>query len=348
MMKYVLLGKSGLRVSEISLGCMTFGTEWGYGNDREGSFELFNAYREQGGNFFDTANRYTEGISEVWLGDFIRASHSRNESVIATKYALYDQNGRINDGGNHRKNLVQSLHASLKRLGTDYVDLLYVHAWDFTIAPEEMMRQLAYLVQDGKVLHIAISDTPAWVVSRCNTIAELRAWPSFSCFQAEYSLITRDVEREILPLCAQDQMPLIAWGPLGGGALTGKYLKPETALGRVPENSKRRSPKSIQIAEKVVQISEEMNVKPAAVALRWLLQTYTRVIPVVGAKNASQLKESLQACYFSLSDQAMDELNAVSHIDIGWPHDFLTSETVARVLHGGLAQRIDLPVLKQK
>jgi len=347
-MKYKLLGKSGLRVSELCFGTMTFGTEWGYGADKAASKELFETYWDAGGNFFDTANRYTEGVSEVWLGEFVRAARCRQEVVLATKYSLYTESGRKNDGGNHRKNLVQSVEGSLKRMGTDYIDLLYVHAWDFTVEEEELMRNLNYLVSSGKVLHIAISDSPAWRVARCNTIAAYRGWQPFTAFQGEYSLITRDVERDILPLCDADRMPLVAWGALGGGALTGKYLGETPESGRVKADSKRRNEKSMQIATEVKRIAENNAVPSAAVALRWLMQGTVSVIPIVGARTAEQLMQSLAALSISLTAEEMDSLNQVSALELGWPHDFLRSEQVLNVLHGGLAGLLDLPLSPHK
>lgn len=338
-MKYHCLGKSGLRVSEICLGTMTFGLSWGYGAGLDESREVFHTYCEAGGNFFDTANLYTDGESEAFLGKFIQEAGNRDTAVVATKYSLVTRRGRINDGGNHRKNLIQSLHGSLKRLQMDYVDLLYVHAWDFTVDPDELMRSLEDVVRSGKVLHVAISDTPAWIAARCNTLASMRGWSPFTAFQAEYSLITRDVERDILPLCVTDQMPLIAWAPLAGGALTGKYLKPETAVGRVKPESKRRSPRSLTMAEEVVRIAAELQCPPAAVALRWVMDAPGLVIPVVGARNAEQLKQSLCACDVQLSETQIQSLNRVSEIDPGWPHDFLRSEAVTNNLDGGLQTR---------
>ena len=345
-MSYRLLGSSGLRVSELCLGTMTFGTSWGYGTDYEGSRAIYQRYTEAGGNFFDTANRYTEGESEVFLGRLVREFGHRDTAVVATKYSLVTEMGRINDGGNHKKNLVQSVEGSLRRLQMDYIDLLYVHAWDFTVTPETLMRSLDDMVRQGKVLHVAISDAPAWQVARCNTIAQMRGWSPFTAFQAEYSLITRDVERDILPLCVEDNMPLIAWGPLGGGALTGKYVKDANTTGRVKPDSKRRSPKSTDMARLVVELAAQRNVPPAAVALRWLMQGPGNILPVVGARNADQLSESLACVGWNLDETELSALQNISAIDIGWPHDFLRSDTVYQVMDGGLQQQFSRPIPK--
>ena len=180
-MRYQLLGRSGLRVSELCLGTMTFGEEWGWGASRAESQKIFEAYAQAGGNFIDTANRYTEGTSETFVGEFVRADRAR--FVLASKYSLFTRRGDVNAGGNHRKNLVQSLDASLKRLGTDCLDLYWLHAWDSTTPVEEVMRALDDQVRAGKILHLGVSDTPAWVVAQANTLAQLRGWTPFSALQ---------------------------------------------------------------------------------------------------------------------------------------------------------------------
>ena len=220
-MRYKLLGKSGLRVSELALGTMTFGEEWGWGASKEECHKMFDAYAHAGGNFIDTANRYTEGTAERIIGELIAAD--RAHFVLASKYTLKMRNGDPNYCGNHRKNMVQSLEASLKRLHTDYLDLFWVHAWDFLTPVEEVMRGLDDLVRAGKVLYIGISDTPAWVIAQANTMAELRGWTSFVGMQAQYSLIERTPERELLPMARALDIGVLPWGILGAGVLSGKY-----------------------------------------------------------------------------------------------------------------------------
>src|ERR1044072_2499178 len=222
-MRYYLLGKSGLKVSEICLGTMTFGKEWGWGASKEDSRKMFDAYVNLGGNFIDTANIYTNGTSEKYVGEFV--SSDRDRFVIATKYTSNTRAGDPNAGGNHRKNMVQSLEASLKRLNTDYIDLYWVHAWDHTTPVEEMMRALDDMVKSGKILYIGISDAPAWIVSQANTLANLKGWTEFSSIQIEYSLIERTSERELLPMANALDIGITAWSPLGSGVLTGKYNK---------------------------------------------------------------------------------------------------------------------------
>ncbi len=339
-MKYKILGNSGLRVSEICLGTMTFGQEWGTGADYQESKNQFNLFLEKGGNFIDTANRYTEGTSEQWLGEFVKESKRRDELVIATKYSLFTEPNKLNDGGNHRKNLVQSLEKSLKRLQMDYVDILYLHAWDFSVSVEEVMRSLEYLVQSGKVLHIAFSDTPSWIVAQAQTIAEFRGWSKLCCLQLEYSLITRDIEREYFKLSEQMNLPILAWAPLAGGALSGKYLNSNhNDPKRLKSESKRLNQRSTAIAEKVVEIAQKTNSHPVQVALRWVMSK-KNVIPIVGARTAQQLEESLKVVDFYLSENEIQELNEVSKIELGFPNEFLASDNVINLLWNGLQNRM--------
>lgn len=340
-MKYKLLGKSGLRVSELCLGTMTFGEEWGYGANKEESLKIFNTFLDAGGIFFDTANRYTEGSSEQFLGEFVKNSDKRLESVIATKYSLYTQKQRINDGGNHRKNLVQSIEGSLKRLQTDYIDVLYLHAWDFMTPEEEVLRALDDLVKAGKVLYVGISDTPAWIVSRCNSIAELRGWTSFIGMQVEYSLITRDAERDLLPMASHMDIGVTCWAPLAGGALTGKYLDQKNKdPKRLKEDSNRLNEKSRLIVQEVVNIADELACSPSHVALNWIKNRKEVLIPVVGARHHQHLEDNLASLNYSLTKEQLLRLNNVSEIELGFPHDFLKTDGVQHVIHGGLADRI--------
>ena len=290
-MKYRLFGKSGLRVSELCLGTMTFGTEWGWGADKEESRRIFDTFANRGGNFLDTANRYTEGSSERFLGEFIKSE--RHHFVLASKYTLRDRTGDLNFAGSHRKNMMRSVEESLKRLDTEFLDILWVHAWDHLTPTEEVLRGLDDLIRSGKVHYIGVSDTPAWVVSHANTLAELRGWTAFTGLQVEYSLLQRTPERDLLPMAQHFGMAVTAWGSIGGGALTGKYLKGET--GRVVEQSARRSERANGITAKVVEVAEQIGRPAAQVAINWTRQNnpLVSVIPIVGARTAQQLEDSL-------------------------------------------------------
>ncbi len=337
-MQYKLLGNSGLRVSELALGTMTFGTEWGWGADKEESKKIFDAYAEAGGNFIDTANRYTEGMSERFVGEFIQSD--RDHFVVATKYTLYDRLGDVHFSGNHRKNLMRSVHGSLERLQTDYIDLLWVHAWDFITPIEEVLRGLDDLVTSGKVHYIGISDTPAWIVSRANTIAEFRGWNRFVGLQIEYSLIQRTPERDLIPMAEAMGLAVTPWAPLAGGALTGKYLKGED--GRVAEDSKRRGERATRIAERVVKVADKMEVSPAQVAIRWAMQKDFTSVPIIGARKHSQIVDSLECVNIEIPEKRMLELDEVSSISLGFPHDFLATDSVRKLVYGDTFDKLDL------
>lgn len=338
-MRYKLLGKTGLKVSEVCLGTMTFGEDWDIGTGKESSRKIFNAFVEAGGNFIDTANRYTEGTSETMLGEFIASK--RSEIVLATKYSLFNKRGEVNGTGNNRKNMVTSLEKSLKRLNTDYVDLFYLHAWDGMTPLEEIMRAFDDLITAGKVLYIGFSDTPAWIVSRADTMAELRGWHRVAATQAEYSLITRDAERDILPMASELDIAVTAWAPLAGGALTGKYLESNSGPTRLKEGSKRLNEKSVKIAKEVVAIAEELKCKPGAVAIRWVMQRSQVVIPVIGARTPEQMAGNLSYESITLSDDHLNRLNTVSTIELGFPHDFLSGPVAQDLIFGGLQGKID-------
>lgn len=338
-MRYKLLGNSGLRVSELCLGTMTFGEDWGWGANQAESRAMFDAFAAAGGNFIDTANRYTEGTSERYVGECIGAERARY--VLATKYTLYNQRDDVNASGNHRKNLVQSVEASLRRLGTDYVDLLYLHAWDFTTPPEEVMRALDDLVRAGKVLYLGVSDTPAWVIARCQTLAELRGWTSFISMQCEYSLLQRESERELLPMAHGLNVGVTAWAPLASGALTGKYLQGEPAGVRLAAGtSARLSAASQAIVREVVAVAAEGGHSPSQIALNWVRQQGRVVVPLIGARKVAQLQDNLGCLDFTLSSEQLQRLDTVSAISLGFPHDFLRSAGTQDVIFGGTQDKI--------
>ncbi|KAA3598318.1 MAG: aldo/keto reductase [Calditrichaeota bacterium] len=338
-MKFKLLGKSGLRVSEICLGTMTFGEDWGWGVDRKESKKIFDAFAEAGGNFIDTANYYTNGTSEKFLGEFISAE--REKFVLATKFTLAMRKGDPNSGGNHRKNILQSVEASLKRLNTDYIDLLWLHAWDFTTPVSEVMRTLNDLVSSGKVLYIGISDSPAWVVSQANTLAELRSWIQFTGLQVEYNLLNRDAERDLLPMANEFGITTTAWAPLASGILTGRYNKDANSGGRIKADNIRLTPENITIAEEVVKIAGEIGAKPSQVAINWIRQQSNSIIPILGASKTSQLVENLGCLDFFLTPEHLKRLHKISRIQLGFPHDFLRSARVREIITGGTDNLIE-------
>lgn len=337
-MKYKLLGKTGLRVSELCLGVMTFGEDWALGTNKSESKKVFDVFANAGGNFLDTANRYTEGTSEKIVGEFIHSD--RDHFVLATKYTLYDRLGDVNFSGNHRKNMMRSVEASLKRLNTDYIDVLYLHSWDDLTPIDEILRGFDDLVTQGKILYAGISDTPAWIVSQANTIADFRDRTRFNAMQIEYSLIQRTVERELLPMAKDQEITVTAWAPLAGGALTGKYLEGNDDSKRLADDSKRLNERSRKITKEVVAVAKELNCSAAQVSLRWVLQQNNLVIPVIGSRKESQIKDSMGCLDIVISDEQMKRLNEVSKIELGFPHDFLALDFVKEVTYGGMVDQI--------
>ncbi len=337
-MKYKLLGKSGLKVSELCLGTMGFGTEAGWGADKETSFAIMDAFAAAGGNFLDTANIYKLGTSEKLIGEFV-STRDRDYFVIATKYSLKDNQTNPNASGNNRKNMMRSVEASLKRLQTDFIDVLYLHIWDDLTPMDEILRGLDDLVRQGKVNYIAISDTPAWMVAKGNTLAELMGWSQFIALQVEYSLIQRSPERDLIPMAKHFGMTLIPWAPMAGGALTGKYLRGET--GRIKPGSNRLNEASVLITKEVIAIAEKLGVEPAHVALKWTMQQGFSSIPVVGATKVSQLQDNLKTVDVEIPDADMAALDAASAIDLGFPGKFFLEEGVRLNNFGGFYDKIE-------
>jgi len=337
-MDYKLLGKTGIKVSELCLGTMTFGTDWNFGSDKEESQRVFDAFVNAGGNFFDTANIYTTGTSEKYLGEFMQSE--RDNLVIASKYSLTESN-KINLSGNSRKNMTQSVEGSLKRLGTDYIDLYYVHAWDFLVAPEELMRNLEYLLTTGKILSIGISDTPAFITSRCNTLAELRGWNQFAAYQVEYCLTERTADREIIPLCEHDDMLFCGFGPLAAGLLSGKYLEENSNPKRMTKGvSARLSERNLAMSAEIKALAKEIGHTPSQVAIRWAMQMVKKSSPIFGARSLKQCEENLKVLGFSLTTEQMEKLNVISKIGPNNPNDFLKLPRLEEILYAGQKGKI--------
>jgi len=320
-MNYHLLGKSGLRVSEMCLGTMTFGEDWGWGASKEESRKLFDLFVEAGGNFIDTASNYTNGTSERLVGEFVAGR--RDEFVIATKYTLRRPGSDFKDlnaGGNHRKNMLRTVEASLQRLNTDVIDLLYLHVWDFTTPVEEVLRGLDDLVSSGKVLYVGISDTPAWIVSYSQAVAELRGWSRLVAYQAEFSLLERGAEYDVLPMTEAMQMSLLAFGLLGAGVLSGKFNQPggpgeHTRVSKTSESEKAA-------AAAVMAVAGEIGRTPSQVAINWARQKAAHIIPILGARRESQLRDNLGALEFSLSAEHISRLDQANPLPSVYPHSF--------------------------
>ncbi len=342
-MKYRLLGNSGLRVSELALGTMTFGEDWGWGSPKDEAQKVYNAFRESGGNFIDTANVYTNGTSESFLGEFVKGH--RASIVLATKYTNAAAGTDPNAGGNHRKNMMQSVEASLKRLQTDYIDLYWVHIWDRITPVEEVMRGLDDLVRQGKVLHVGISDAPAWWIAQANTLASFRGWSPFVGLQIEYSLVERTVERELIPMAKALNLGVTAWSPLAGGVLTGKYHSGGSAeSGRMSSDMMKQfmpdEQRTARIIKAVKTVADQTGRRMAQVALAWLRSRPVPVIPIIGARKLSQLQDNLASIDLSLSAEQFKTLDEASRIELGFPHEFYDKEMVRSLIYGGMADQI--------
>jgi aryl-alcohol dehydrogenase-like predicted oxidoreductase len=342
-MNFRLLGRSGLRVSELSLGTMTFGEEWGWGAAREESRRIYDAYREQGGNFIDTANVYTNGASERLLGEFLEGH--RQEIVLATKYSNAAAGADPNAAGNQRKSMVQAIEGSLARLKTDYIDLYWLHIWDQLTPLEEVMRAFDDLVRQGKVLYVGVSDAPAWWVAQANTLASLRGWSPFIGLQIEYSLAERTVERELVPMAKALGLGLVAWSPLAGGVLSGKYQG-----GQLPGDARYSTEAMRQflpqrerqdrIVAALRKVSEQIGRPMAQVALAWLRFREIPVIPIIGARKLSQVQDNLASASLDLSPEQVAILDEASQVELGFPYDLYRRDMVRSFVSGGLRDRI--------
>src|SRR3979411_801772 len=342
-MRYRLLGNSGLRVSEAALGTMTFGDDWGWGAAKDEARKVYDAFQEAGGNFIDSANIYTNGTSESFLGEFMEGH--RQSVVLATKYTNAFPGTDPNAAGNQRKNMMQAVEASLKRLKTDYIHLYWVHIWDQITPVEEVMRGLDDLVRAGKVLYTGISDAPAWWIAQANTLAHFRGWSPFVGLQIEYSLIERSVERELIPMAKALNLGLTAWSPLARGMLTGKYHgHGSSEQGRMNNDMMKDLMPDKQRTERIVAaiktVSDGTGPRMAQVALAWLRYRPVPVIPIIGARKLSQLQDNLASLELTLSADQLRTLDEASRIELGFPQHFYEREAVRAICYGGLRDQI--------
>jgi aryl-alcohol dehydrogenase-like predicted oxidoreductase len=321
-MKYRTFGRSGLRVSEAFLGTMTFGEDWGWGASAEDCRKMVTAYAEAGGNVIDTASNYTDGASERIVGELVESE--RDHFVLSTKYTLSLDGTDPNASGNHRKSLTRSLDQSLRRLRTDYIDILWVHIWDAHTPIEEMMRALDDAVRAGKVLYIGISDAPAWVVARANTLAEARGLTAFTGLQLPYSLVQRDIERELLPMADALSLSVAAWSPLAGGVLSGKFTRSETSE-PTRKNRAEISERDLRVAREVDAVADDLGVGSSEVAIAWTMAHRPWVHPILGARRLDQLTANLAALDLRLPEESLRRLDEASAIELGFPHDFIES-----------------------
>ena len=330
---YITLGRSGLRVSPLCLGAMTFGNEWGFGVEQDESFKLIDAYTERGGNFIDTANIYNKGHSEAIIGEYFDkrgkgGDNGRDRLVIATKWLGNMYPGDPNGGGAHRKALIESVEQSLRRMKTDYIDLLWNHFWDDHTPIDETMRALDRLVQDGKVRYIGLSDTPAWKCAQAQMIAEWRGWEPLCALQIEYSLLERTVEGELIPMAVEMGMGVTPWSPLKGGILSGKYTRdnhPEEGEGRYKQDSRYLTEKTYTIVDKLNEIAKKHGKSPAQIALAWVVERTGVASTIIGARKMDQLKANMDAVAIELGQDDHDALDELSTPALNFPHDFLAN-----------------------
>ena len=342
------LGRSGLVVSPLCLGTMTFGPgDWGA--DEAASREIFNAYRDAGGNFVDTADIYAGGVSEEFVGKFIRETKSRDDIVLATKFGFNGSSspltgtaggeGNPHAGGAGSKNIHRALNASLKRLGTDHIDLYWMHIWDGVTPVEEIVQTLGDLVRAGKIRHYAFSDMPAWVAMKAATIASERRVPGPIAMQVEYSLVARDVEAEHFPVAREGGMGVMPWSPLAGGFLTGKYKREDTAdTGRLsganPFGDSKFTDRNWGILDTLREAAAELDCDPAQAALAWAMTRPGVASTIVGARTVAQLTGNIMAASLGLDDDQMNRLNEVSKPTDGFTSS-LASPMIRKMLYGG-------------
>jgi aryl-alcohol dehydrogenase-like predicted oxidoreductase len=338
-----------LRVSEICLGTMTFGEEWGWGSSKEESRGIYDRFRDLGGNFVDTANVYTNGTSELFLGEFMRGH--RDQIVLATKYTNAGLGKDPNAAGNHRKSMMAAVEASLKRLSSDYIDLYWMHIWDRLTPAEEVMRGFDDLVRQGKVLYVGVSDSAAWWIAKANTLAELRGWSPFVALQIEYSLLERTPERELLPMAADFGLSVTAWSPLASGLLSGKYrvteqgIQSEDGKGRMDNPDMQQFAQNPQRTNRVIDalrsVAKQSGYSPAQIALAWLRHHKSPVIPIIGARRLDQLESNVAIVDLKLGAEEIRALDEASQIELGFPHDFLDKPMVKAFTFGGMRDLID-------
>ena len=341
-MKYKILGRSGLRVSELCLGAMTFGEELGTGASAIVSRQIYDRYRELGGNFIDTANIYTMGTSERMLGEFM--AQERDQVVVSSKYSMTTNASDPNASGNNRKNMMQALDASLKRLGTDYIDIYWVHGWDQTTRIDEVMRALDDQVRAGKILHVAASNMPAWLVSQANTLAEERNLTPFTALQLHYNLVERSIEADFFDLAKAQDMAITAWSPLAGGLLTGKFNRDAAAaeaadadarLNKAAYGPAMLAENRLRIAEGLTDLAKTIGCEPAQLALAWLLHRPAgSVIPILGARTMKQFEGNLGCLGLTLNATQIEELDALNPAPVFYPASLFKTDFYRSMMHG--------------
>jgi len=344
--RYRLLGRSGLRVSPITLGAGTFGQAWGPGwtTEEQVARRIFDRYLDAGGNVIDTANGYQGGTSEEWLGKFMSERGGRDRIVLATKFSFGTHEGDPNAAGNGRKHVIEALNASLRRLKTDYIDLYWLHAWDTVTPVEEVVSTLDNLVKQGKIRYYGWSNVPAWYLGRAHTIAELRGLERAIALQLEYSLVTREIEREYVPAARELGLGISPWSPLANGILTGKYQKKgDGALagdGRLGKggfatgiNSDLRD-RNERIVTAVLAVAKELGKKPAQVAINWATNRPLVSSTIIGATKVEQLEENIRSLDFEIPSGLTKKLDEASALPVQYPYSFFEGDLAGLIRAG--------------
>ncbi len=349
---YVTMGRSGLRVSPLCLGTMTFGKEWGWGAEESVSHAIFDRYVDAGGNFIDTADAYTNGTSEQLVGKFVAERKLRDRAVIATKFTFNGDPGNPNAGGNGRKNIYRAIEGSLRRLRIDYIDLYWLHAWDTVTPVEEVIATLNDLVREGKIRHYGFSDTPAWYVARAQTLAEKEGKERLIALQLEYSLVERNIEREHIPAAQELGIGICPWSPLAGGFLTGKYKRDGNTgrgEGRLESMKGTRNPafqkfseRNWRILDTLLDVSAQMNKPPAQVALNWAATRPGITSTIIGATSVKQLDENLASAEFSIPLHLRKRLDDASALEPAHPYVFFGGE-IGTMISGGTSVQAWMP-----
>ena len=352
-MNYYTLGTTGLRVSRLALGTMTFGNNWGWGADATNARQLFDAYLEAGGNFIDTADLYTNGNSEKMLGQFVKESGSRDRVVIATKFSYNADPGNPNAGGNGRKNILRAVEGSLQRLGTDYIDLYILHTWDQLTPAEEVVRTMDNLVRSGKVRHVGLSDVPAWYAAQAQTIARERHLEPISALQLEYSLAERNIEFEYTALSQHLGSGIMVWSPLASGLLSGKYKPLEGGGGSSEKGGEgsgrlaavagsgnpafdKFTPKNWEIVAELERVAKELERSMAQVAINWVVSQPSVASVLIGATKLHQLEDNLGALDFAIPPELMQRLDAVSQPEARFPYTFFQPQLQGMLTGGAI------------
>jgi len=343
---YLTLGRSGLRVSPLCLGTMTFGTEWGWGSDEATCGPILDAYLSAGGNFLDTADLYTGGKSEEICGRLIHDRNLRDRVVLATKYTFNAEPGNPNAGGNGRKNMYRALEGSLRRLQTDYIDLYWMHVWDSITPLEEVMAGMNDLVRSGKLRYIGFSDVPAWYAARAQTLAQFAHSEPVIALQLEYSLVERNIEREHVGAALELGMGICPWSPLGGGFLAGKYKRGEASEGRLDTISasgnqafEKRTDRNWPILDVLLDAAKELGRPAAEVALNWVATQRGVSSTIIGATKMSQLESNLRALDFTIPADIRARLDEVSKLDRAHPYLIFDTPPFPDMINGNVKIR---------